>query len=185
MPLDSIDQTSQGCIGPNDFSSAIEPVVLPVDIAELSQLAEVIWREHFTSIIGAPQVEYMLKTFQSAKAIESQLHEGMQYYFIVLNGSRVGYLALAEDTASRRLMISKIYVKRSCRGQSLGLKMLDFAERYARQRIISAIWLTVNRYNDTSIHWYLKQGFAIVDEIKKDIGSGFYMDDYILEKTLV
>ncbi|NCB47474.1 GNAT family N-acetyltransferase, partial [bacterium] len=31
------------------------------DAAELAGLAETIWREHYTPIIGAEQVEYMLE----------------------------------------------------------------------------------------------------------------------------
>ena len=31
---------------------------------------------------------------------------------------------------------------------------------------------------------YERRGFNTIDEVKKDIGGGFYMDDYIMEKIL-
>ena len=49
---------------------------------------------------------------------------------------------------------------------------------------LSSLWLTVNRYNTHTISWYKYHGFEIIDEVKKDIGEGFFMDDYIIEKSI-
>ena len=43
-------------------------------------------------------------------------------------------------------------------------------------------YLTVNKYNSSSIEVYKKRGFEITDAAVTDIGSGFVMDDYIMEK---
>ncbi len=59
----------------------------------IAQLADTIWREHYTPIIGASQVAYMLSEFQSAKAIEKQVSQGVQYYLIFYASHPVGYLA--------------------------------------------------------------------------------------------
>jgi ribosomal protein S18 acetylase RimI-like enzyme len=47
------------------------------------------------------------------------------------------------------------------------------------------IWLTVNRYNDATIAVYEKKGFRTVRTQVADIGNGFVMDDYIMEKEIV
>ena len=47
---------------------AFVPVETPEQISELCSLAAEIWRQHFTPIIGADQVEYMLEKFQSPAA---------------------------------------------------------------------------------------------------------------------
>ena len=31
---------------------------------------------------------------------------------------------------------------------------------------------------------YKHRGFIIVDKVKKDIGGGFFMDDYLMEKSI-
>ena len=44
----------------------------PRDIALIAGLARQIWTEHYTPIIGAAQVEYMLGRFQSQSAIKKR-----------------------------------------------------------------------------------------------------------------
>ena len=42
------------------------------------------------------------------------------------------------------------------------------------------IRLTVNKKN-FSINIYKRLGFSIVEDVKTDIGGGFFMDDYVME----
>jgi len=44
--------------------------------------------------------------------------------------------------------------------------------------------LGVNRFNEKAIRAYRRNGFAIREELKTDIGGGFVMDDFIMEKGL-
>lgn len=62
--------------------------------------------------------------------------------------------------------------------------MLDFIEARCKTSGFVTLWLTVNRFNNGPIEWYKRHGFVIVDEVKKDIGQGFFMDDFILEKRI-
>ena len=49
------------------------------EIQRTAMLAKEIWQQHFTPIIGADQVVYMLDKFQSAKAMKRQIgQEGWQ-----------------------------------------------------------------------------------------------------------
>ena len=164
--------------------TAISKVQREEEVAAVARLAEEIWREHFTPIIGAEQVVYMLDKFQSAKAISSQLDSGTEYYMASVDELPVGYTALIPDESSSKLMISKLYVRRDRRGSGIGGDLLKFIESECEKRKFTYLWLTVNRFNDGPIQWYCRQGFYKVDEVKKDIGGGFYMDDYIMEKNL-
>ena len=47
-----------------------------LDYNTIADLADIIWKEHYIPIIGIPQVDYMLKKFQSAKAIKEQISDG-------------------------------------------------------------------------------------------------------------
>ncbi len=62
--------------------------------------------------------------------------------------------------------------------------MLEFAENICQKRRISTLWLTVNRNNTRSIAWYMRMGFKNVGATIQDIGGGFVMDDYRMEKTV-
>ncbi len=154
------------------------------DIHIVAKLAREIWQQHFTPIIGAAQVEYMLERFQSADAVKGQIDGGYEYYLAWLGNEPVGYTGLLADAADGKLMISKIYIKQSLRGSGIGMSILNFIERKCALEKYPTLWLTVNRFNDSAIEWYKRRDFTIVDEVKKDIGGGFFMDDYIMEKKI-
>ena len=165
----------------------IQAVKSSEDIRDVAMLAHEIWNQYFVNIIGPEQVDYMLNEFQSPSAILSQISSGFEYFLAVSsqqqNVEKVGYLGLLPDQEKSRLMISKIYIKEQNRGTGLGSFLLDFLIKLSTEKGLNTIWLTVNRYNDDAIDWYKRKGFVIVDEVKKDIGSGFVMDDYMMELT--
>ncbi|MGI9547346.1 MAG: GNAT family N-acetyltransferase [Flavobacteriaceae bacterium] len=145
-------------------------------------LADEIWREHYSPIIGKKQVEYMLDNFQSLNAIKTQIVDGAQYYLIYYKDEPSGYFSfyLREDS----LFLSKIYVKSSLRGKGLGAMAIRFIEDEAILKELPCISLTVNKNNRSSIDAYLRMGFKKIKPVVMDIGGGFVMDDYYLEKRL-
>lgn len=162
----------------------IIPISTPDGIAIVERLAREIWTEHFTPIIGASQVEYMLEKFQSADAMMGQISHGGKYYLAMVDNKPVGYAGLVPDMNDKRMMLSKLYVKDAARGKGVGKAILDFIEYKCELEGLSTLWLTVNRFNNSPIAWYKRHGFKTVDEVKKDIGGGYFMDDYIMEKNI-
>ena len=144
-----------------------------------AQLAHSIWNDYYVPIIGQEQVNYMLDTFQSVPAITKQLKEGYHYFLAYSDDQALGYTAVVNN--DNRLMLSKLYVSEATRGMGLGTALLHQCKEVALEQSCTTIWLTVNRYNNSSISWYQNKGFKIVDEKKQDIGKGYVMDDYILE----
>ncbi len=61
-----MDQTSSD--NRTDQPFTIRKAETNEDLQEIAALADVIWHEHFTPIIGKEQVEYMLSRFQSYPA---------------------------------------------------------------------------------------------------------------------
>lgn len=154
------------------------------EIAEVARLARGIWREHYVKIIGQAQVDYMLDKFQSENAIADQLAHGYEYYLAISDGQGAGYVAIVHDPDESTLMVSKIYVHKALRGRGYGKKMLEFAEQLSRERGATTMWLTVNRHNDNSVAWYERMGFVNAGPCVTDIGGGFVMDDFRMEKIL-
>jgi len=150
------------------------------DVPALAALASEIWHQHFTPIIGAEQVEYMLDWFQDEEAMTRQLAEGMIYHMVYAGDEPVGYCGckLEED----RLFLSKLYVKKAFRGQRIGRLLFDRACSFGSGK--RAVYLTVNKHNDDTIAIYKKMGFSVIDSVVSDIGNGFVMDDYIMELPL-
>mgnify|MGYP001146777304 CR=1 FL=1 len=150
-------------------------------IAAVAALAREIWMRHYVPIIGAAQVEYMLEKFQSAEAIARQIaEEGCEYYLV----PDAGYLALVPDRAENRMLLSKIYVREEMRGTGLGRAMVEFAEKRCAELGCGRLWLTVNRNNAGSIAFYERMGFRKARMAVTDIGGGFVMDDWWMEKAV-
>jgi ribosomal protein S18 acetylase RimI-like enzyme len=154
------------------------------EVREIAGLAREIWEEYYVPIIGRQQVDYMLQNFQSEKAIKEQLGKGYEYYLGSRDGQSGGYLAIVPDKDAPKLMISKLYVKKALRGSGMGQEMLQFVESLAISRGIKTLWLTVNKNNVQSIAWYSRMGFKNAGPIAMDIGGGFVMDDYRMEKAV-
>ena len=73
------------------------PVSTQGEIEIVERLADEIWREHYTAIIGEAQVNYMLEKFQSVDAIRSQVDEGYEYFIIRFNDEAVGYISVKQE----------------------------------------------------------------------------------------
>jgi Acetyltransferase (GNAT) family. len=150
------------------------------EIMEISKLAKIIQEEHFTPIIGAEQVDYMLKKFQSEDAIARQISNGYEYISVYKDKELAGYFAVKQE--GDRLFLSKFYLDKKYRGLGISKKMFDEVTRYSQG--VSTIYLTVNRNNIIPINVYKSFGFVIVDSVVQDIGNGFVMDDYVMEKKV-
>jgi GNAT superfamily N-acetyltransferase len=148
----------------------------------IEALAREIWTEHYIPIIGKEQVEYMLGRFQSPEAITEQIRSGAGYFLMAEDRVFIGYLAV--ETRGDELFLSKIYVKKSFRGKGHGKRAMHYIETLARERRLTKIVLTVNKNNAAALGAYEKLGFRNAGSLIQDIGGGFVMDDYKMEKAL-
>ena len=153
------------------------------DVATVARLAREIWVDHYTPIIGAGQVAYMLDKFQSPEAISRQIAHRDHWYFLIRQGNHaVGYIGL--QRRRRVLFLSKLYVKKSMRGKGVGRRAVEFVLEFAAQHGLSGVRLTVNRHNTSAIAAYQHIGFIRSGEVVTDIGGDYVMDDYMFEFNL-
>ena len=149
------------------------------EIKDVAILANEIWHQHFIPIIGEAQVDYMVDKFQSYPAISKQINEdGYEYFRIYLDDIFAGYTGVHADNDA--LFLSKLYIKKDCRGHKLATHALNYLIELCKERGLKKIWLTCNKYNADTLAVYDHLGFKITDEQVADIGNGFVMDDYIL-----
>jgi GNAT superfamily N-acetyltransferase len=163
------------------------PVRTPEALAVVEALAHEIWYEFYVPLIGRAQVDYMVAKFQNAAAMQSQIDSGYEYFLVRQEGMSgsmrdIGYCAVQEQPDGA-LFLSKFYLHKSARGSGTGRKCIEFIEGLARRRELSLLWLTVNKGNP-SVQAYQRLGFRIAADLVMDIGGGFVMDDYRMEKPL-
>lgn len=150
--------------------------------AVIAQLADRIWREHYTPIIGTAQVNYMVTKFQSVEAIAEQVKDGIQYYLIFYNSQPAGYFAF--EKKDKELFLSKFYMQKEDRGKGIGKAAMELITREGKYLQCTQITLTVNKHNTASLAAYEKMGFDNLGGIVQDIGHGYVMDDFLLIKSL-
>ena len=164
------------------IDTIIETVSDESQIITIECLANEIWNEYFTAIIGKAQVDYMLEKFQSKKAITKQIENGFLYFLIKNNKNPVGYIGVLPE--EKQLFLSKFYITLAERDKGHGRKAMGFLEQLAMKKNLSKISLTVNRHNLATINTYKKLGFENRGSIVQNIGKNFVMDDYKMEKEL-
>ena len=169
----------------NDFEQAqfrLERIESKDAISAVAEMAKTIWFEYYVPIIGEEQVKYMTENFQSADAIQKQMdEEGFRYYFINTGNERIGYFAILFENG--KCFLSKFYMYKKARGGGYGKKTIKAAEVLCKAENASHIWLTVNRDNP-SLKIYSRLGFLNMGVQQKDIGDGFIMDDFLMEKKV-
>ena len=159
------------------------PVTDPTSLQAIAGLAKKIWTEHYLPILGQQQIDYMLERFQSVHAMQCQItEEGYEYYLIRLDGQNAGYIGVKPD--EKGLFLSKLYVDKAFRRRGIAARVLNVLTGRCLTESRPVIWLTVNKYNEGSIAAYRALGFSIVRDEVTDIGNGYVMDDYIMEKNV-
>jgi GNAT superfamily N-acetyltransferase len=177
------------------MSAAIQfvPVTTARQIDVVAGLAHEIWYEYYVPLIGRAQVDYMVSKFQSNGAMAGQMREGYEYFLVHSGGQQglagrdgqpIGYCAVQPQPAENSLFLSKLYLLRDARGGGTGRVCMEFIEQLARRRGLNLLWLTVNKGNP-AVKAYERLGFRIAADLVMDIGGGFVMDDYRMEKSLL
>lgn len=170
--------------------------------ALLAQAAHDIWFEYWPDLIGEAQTAYMVDKFQSPEAIEKDLNENGYLYMLIYDGegTLVGYTGMKPERFAgkeddpqahahgrrvtelypNRLFISKIYLYADQRGKHYATQTIHHLADIAREMGLSGMYLTVNVDNVLGIRAYEGNGFSIIEDVKADIGEGFFMDDHIM-----
>ena len=155
------------------------------EVEALSKLAAEIWRAHYPAIIGSAQTEYMLAQRYDPRVIRQELGGGDIWWDTLhADGTMIGFSsALVADTP-RALKLDKLYVHPAHQRRGFGGMLIEHACQRAKRLEYEKVILAVNKNNASAIAAYRKHGFEVTQAVVKEIGGGFVMDDYVLEKKV-
>jgi GNAT superfamily N-acetyltransferase len=153
------------------------------DIDSINSIASVVWPATYSNMMSKEQLDYMFDMMYSPDSIKIQMTEKKHIYFILFeNNIPKGYISI-HIIDNSILYLEKIYVLPSEQGKGFGGMLIDKAKEFAVTYSLNSIRLNVNRDNK-SRYFYEHLGFEIISQRDLPIGSGFYMNDYIMEKQL-
>ena len=153
------------------------------DIETLMVLARRIWLPHYTPIVGVGTVEHILSlrlTHENLRRYIGAEDCGMELLWC--DGVAVGYCSYAVH--GEELKLEQLYLLPEYQGRGFGRMMLEHVEGRARMYGCGMMFLQVNKANAQATGIYEKAGFTLREAVVIDIGGGFVMDDYILERPV-
>jgi diamine N-acetyltransferase len=159
--------------------------ITAADFETLARLAETIWRAHYTRIISNAQIDYMLAARYTPDKLRPYLNADNRWLVLLRSDSKaIGYCSYALTENSGEMKLEQLYLLPELHGKGLGKLMLRHVEEQARVRGCRTLLLQTNKRNDIAIAFYRKAGFVVREEAVFDVGGGFVMDDYVMEKAL-
>lgn len=164
-----------------------EQVIRPLvagEIPALLELAGRIWRAHYPGIISGAQIEYMLGQRYRPEIITAQLADPAQRWLVAANRhGLIGFAHLYRESV-QRAKLDKLYVAPEHQREGVGRALLATAEDAARAWGCTCLCVRTNKANVQALAAYPRYGFGFSVGVVEDIGGGFIMDDYQLEKAL-
>jgi len=157
----------------------------PDQLADVRALAETVWRAHYPGIIAPAQIDYMLARGYSDEALAPFVggpDRGLD--LALVGGTPAGFAAWYATDRIGEVKLDKLYVLPATQRGGVGGALIAHVAARARELGAVSLILNVNKRNAQAIRAYEKHGFAVKLAVVVDIGEGYVMDDYVMEKRV-
>jgi ribosomal protein S18 acetylase RimI-like enzyme len=170
------------------LSTRTDAVIRPLETADfeaVAKLAHTIWSAHYITMITQAQIDYMLAGRFTAENLMRYVDSDVRWMEVLeVGGELVGYCSYACTDRASEIKLEQLYLLPTLHGKGLGSHLLHHVERRAQTLGAETLFLQVNKQNEKAIRAYRRNGFDVREEIVLDIGNGYVMDDYIMQKRL-
>jgi ribosomal protein S18 acetylase RimI-like enzyme len=155
------------------------------DFQIINDLAIRTWHKAYDKILSPEQVNYMLEMMYSLDAITEQISIKGHHFLLLSEDERyLGFASYELNYLSGVTKLHKLYVLPETQGRGAGGLLMFKVEEAAVSNGNDKVSLNVNRYN-SAVDFYLKSGYAKAGEEDINIGNGYLMEDFIMEKSLL
>jgi ribosomal protein S18 acetylase RimI-like enzyme len=159
-------------------------VVTENQLPLVQDLANKIWPSTYGEILSKEQLHYMLDKFYSSENLKLQLNSNHVFLLIQEQNFYLGYLDYELNYEnSNKTKIHKIYVLPETQGKGIGKTFVQYVQKIAKKANQKGILLNVNRFNK-AIGFYENLGFQKTQTLDVEIGNGYLMEDFIMEKEI-
>ena len=148
-------------------------------------IAKEVWPVAYGAILSEAQLDYMMEMMYSVSSLQLQSGAKKHYFILAKEDEDVLGFASYEFNYGKKpkTKIHKIYILTSEQGKGIGNKLIDYIANEAKKRHQKGLILNVNKKN-IATRFYERLGFSVSFEEVIEIGSGFVMDDYVMEKPI-
>lgn len=166
----------------NSLNIQIRPVT-PPDVPAIAALAREIWQASYPGIITQEQIDFMLEQRYGHERLYDDLEDADKWLDQAFHdGRRVGFAFC--EIYKGEFKLDKLYIHPDVQRRGVGGQLIAHVAARAAKLGHPCVILAVNKRNEKAIASYRKYGFTVRESIVDDIGHGFVMDDFIMEKKL-
>jgi diamine N-acetyltransferase len=153
------------------------------DLMIVEQLARTIWPVTYGELLPKDQLAYMLNLMYSQQSLQEQLLQ-QQHTFLIAgqDDQPIGFAAYSLMHPGV-YKLHKLYVLPGLHGKGIGRQLLQFIIEEIVGKGGRHLQLNVKRDNPARF-FYEKMGFIITGEVDINIGQGYFMRDYVMEKVI-
>ncbi len=154
-----------------------------LDIPTIQKIAKASWQNTYFGIISQTQIDYMLSNFYSDAEMKKQMDLSNYHYFLLRKDDiTYGFAGVEHQYDGSVSKLHRIYFVPEAKGKGMGGFLLDYIFDHCKENNARSLILNVNKYNSAK-SFYEKKGMKILNEVILDIGEGYVMDDYVMEKV--
>lgn len=154
------------------------------DIPVIQQIAQATWPATYGAILSPEQLTFMLSSMYSNTTLQEQMANGHCFILAYQEDMAIGFAGFSPGSPPDTYQLQKLYVLPTIQGSGAGRALLTEVMQHCRQAGATVLRLNVNRFNKARL-FYEKHGFAIIQEADIAIGHGYFMNDFIMERSLV
>lgn len=155
------------------------------DFETIREIAHKSWPVAYGEILSKAQLDYMLeKMYSDATLIDNLTNK--EHHFILVNedAACLGFASFEHHYLNEKCTrLHKIYLLPEAHGKGMGKLLLERIMALAKENHSNSLSLNVNRFNKAVI-FYKKMGFEVIAEEDVEIGNGYLMEDYKMEKKI-
>ncbi len=155
------------------------------DIKTIQEITNITWPITYGEILSKEQLDYMLGLFYSDEALTKQIENKEQLFYLISDTeSTIGFIGIEHHYKNEAITkIHKIYLLQETQGKGIGKMVINKIEKMALENNSATLVLNVNRFN-SALSFYKKIGFEIKETVDIEIGKGYLMEDYVMEKKI-
>ena len=162
----------------------IIPITSPDGLGLIRTIADRVWPQTYAPILTSEQITYMMEMMYADTVLRREFAAGVRFDVLSADGDLAGFLSYGDGGGDEAAKLHKLYLAPEYHHRGIGSRMLRHAIAVNARAGYRRLLLNVNKQNANALLAYRRNGFIEKAKVKVDIGGGFFMDDFVMERLL-